>query len=82
MFPLSLSSLVPIAGSNVADVMSNVTEMRILSAQNPEFIGDQVVARLGVDNITALPEPGTFALVFLGAWIGVASRRIRGRFWI
>lgn len=69
-----LSDLLPIAGSDVTEVMSSVSEVRIISAAEPSFIGEQVIARLGVDNITAVgvPEPSG-ALQSLLAMLGLAS---------
>ena len=52
-----LNDLTPIAGSDPVEVMRSVSEMRIISAEDPLFIGDQFIARLGVDSITAVPEP-------------------------
>lgn len=67
-----LTKLAPIAGSSVPEVMSSVSEMRIISAAEPDFIGDQIIARLGVDNISAVnvPEPamwpfGCVAITFV-----------------
>lgn len=48
-----LTQLLPIEGSNVTEVMRSVSEIRIISANEPRFIGDQILARLGVDNISA-----------------------------
>ena len=40
--------------------------------------GDVAVAQLGVDNIHAVPEPGTFALAGFGlAFLAAAFRRKR-----
>lgn len=56
-FSLDPADLVGISGSDVTEVMTSVSEMRILSASEPRFIGDQFAARLAVDNITAVPVP-------------------------
>jgi hypothetical protein len=45
-------------GSSLNTALSNVGVLRILSAKNgPQFVGDTVQATLGVDDISALPEP-------------------------
>src|SRR5438552_2278452 len=43
--------------------LGKVTELRLLSAQNPSFTGDAFAAAIGVDNIraTAVPEPASMA---------------------
>lgn len=71
-----LGQLTAIAGSNINEVMSSVSEMRILSTAEPLFIGDQVIARLGVDNIAAVtvPEPSTCPAWF--ALVAFALRRV------
>ena len=48
------------ASTSLADVLSDVTTVRILSAASPGFRGDRIAATLGVDNITAV------ALTLLG----------------
>jgi hypothetical protein len=53
-FDMNASSLVQVAGATpLSQVITNVMELRILSATTPDFIGDAVVADLGVDNISA-----------------------------
>jgi hypothetical protein len=55
-------------GSSATQSLSNVGVLRVLSAQNaPSFMGDTVKATLGIDDITAVPEPGLLApLALLG----------------
>lgn len=72
-----LAKLIPVQGSDVSEVMRTVSEMRIVSATEPRFIGDQILARLGVDNITAsssiaVPEPdmGYWCVAFVIALLG------------
>ena len=69
------TDLTPLAGSNVMEVMSSVFEIRIISAEQPAFIGDQFTARLGVDNITALPEPSSLGMMILGISCGLIGKR-------
>lgn len=76
-FDLSPSSLTPLAGSVVTEVMSSVSEVRIISAEQPSFIGDQFIARLGVDNISALPEPSSLALLAMCLSLGFSRLPIR-----
>lgn len=56
-------------GASYSDVLSSVVSLRILSAENVSLQGDQITASIGVDNITAVPEPGvlTMAMSFLAA---------------
>ena len=65
-FDLSPAAITPLAGSNVVEVMSSVSEARIISADQPAFIGDQFIARLGVDNITAITVPEPDASMLMG----------------
>lgn len=79
VFDLDPGSLMPLAGSSVTEVMSAVSEMRIISAAQPMFTGDQFIARLGVDNISSVPEPGTASLMVLGVAAGWVGRRTSAR---
>jgi hypothetical protein len=59
------------AGEDILTALSSVTALRILSSVEASYQGDSVDGRLGVDNISAVPEPGTFALVVGGlAFLG------------
>ena len=73
-FEFDLTDMTAMAGSNVPEVLSSVTEMRIISAADPVFIGDQILARVGVDNIVAesVPEP-TIGIAWL-VWVMLALR--------
>jgi hypothetical protein len=47
--------------------LSNFTgQLRILDAGSPSLLGDTIAATLGIDNIQAIPEPGTFRMVVFG----------------
>ncbi|HEU4628258.1 MAG TPA: PEP-CTERM sorting domain-containing protein [Gemmatimonadaceae bacterium] len=78
----SFGDLVPLIG-DVNTVLSNVTVFRIYHSEdpnfpNPEFPIPAIVATLGVDNITATPEPSTVALLGTGLLgLGAAVRRRR-----
>jgi hypothetical protein len=59
-FELTPDAMTSIAGGDtLAGVLSNVSEIRLLSAAaGPNFVGDPVAATLGVDNVRALRLPG------------------------
>ncbi len=76
-FDLTEAGMVSILGTaSLEDVLSSVNELRILSSTAPEYIGEVIDARLDVDDITALPEPGAIALLAMG---GAAMLRRRNR---
>ena len=62
-------------GVDINVALANVTGLRILSSAAPAFRGDSAVAQLGVDNITAVPEPATLGLVLGGLAMLAGSRR-------
>jgi hypothetical protein len=75
-FNLTPAGMVVVQGTGtLATVLSDVSEMRILSANAASWLGDSIVATMGFDNLTAAPEPG--ALSLLG--IGVAGSLLRRR---
>lgn len=57
-------------GESYAQVLASVQSLRILSAENASLQGDQIVAAIGVDNVTAVPEPSALAtgLTALAVW--------------
>ena len=62
------------------DVLGAVSGMRLLHATTPSFVGAPVAASLGIDNVTAVPEPGA-ALLLCGGLVmlmGTLRRRQRG----
>ncbi len=64
-----------VGGDTLADVLSNAAELRILAASaGPTWIGDPGDSTLGVDNLTAAPEPSALALLALGG-LAIARRR-------
>jgi hypothetical protein len=71
-----LNNMTLVSGSDtLVGVLSWVNELRILTNEaGPDWLGDQVASTLGVDNITAAPEPASLALVALGAF-ALARRR-------
>ena len=70
LFPVSPGAL----ASN-ASVLSDVAQMTLLHALLPEFPPSPVVALLGVDNVTAVPEPGAFLPLALGVLTLLRRRR-------
>jgi hypothetical protein len=57
---------------------TGIAEMRILDSAAPAFIGDVIAGTLGIDNITAVPEPGTLGL-FCAAGLFAGVGRVLGR---
>jgi hypothetical protein len=43
--------------------LANVKDFRILASAAPSGVGDMGTAEVGVDNVTAVPEPSTFLLL-------------------
>jgi len=76
LFPISPASLTVLQGS-ATTLLANTTVLRIFSGAAPDFPPAQVAGVLGVDNIQAVPEPETFALLAVGLAF-VAARRRRG----
>jgi hypothetical protein len=60
----------------LATDLANVKDFRVLSAAAPSTIGDMLTAQIGIDNITAVPEP-TSALLMLSAVSVLCAMRIR-----
>jgi hypothetical protein len=60
VFDLTAAGMSNITGlSTLATALSNVTELRLLSAKNvPTYFGDDVPAIMGVDDLRALRQPG------------------------
>ncbi len=45
--------------------LANVKDFRILDSAAPSGIGDMVTAQVGVDNVTAVPEPSALVLIVI-----------------
>ncbi len=55
-FELSEENMVKLSGDQtLAEVLAEVAELRLLSAEMPVWNGDAVAGRLGIDNIRLLP---------------------------
>ena len=79
-FPVTIGTLTNLLGST-ATALSNVDELRIFHNEDPFFIPGQnpaVTASLGVDNITAVPEPGSYAMLAGGLILLRAAFKLSG----
>jgi hypothetical protein len=67
VFSLDSSALTEIGvpAPTLSSILGNLGELRILSSAVPSLDGDVIAAKLGVDNITAVPEPAMLLLVVL-----------------
>lgn len=58
--------------------LSGVTQFRLYHNPSPDFFGPPIAAQLGIDNITAVPEPAAVWLMLSGlAAVGTLVRRRR-----
>lgn len=74
IFDISPASLISAGGSNAAATLAGVTELRILHSSTVDYRGAQISSGFLVDNIQAVPEPGTGALLCL-AGAGLLFRK-------
>jgi hypothetical protein len=79
LFPLGEADL---TGENIGGIvlpptLASVFRLRILHAATPAFPPEAIVGSLGVDNLTAVPEPSAALLAGLGAALTLALRRRR-----
>ncbi|MBL8532868.1 MAG: hypothetical protein JNL33_03335 [Betaproteobacteria bacterium] len=65
VFELSADALTPQLGS-VTTALQTAAFIRLYNSFNPGFPGDTLVSSLGVDNITAVPEPAAVTLTAAG----------------
>lgn len=76
VIPITASDLTPIIGTS-ANALSNTFRLRILHGSGLGFPPEPIAASLGVDNISAVPEPATIAALSLGALALIRRRRAR-----
>jgi len=80
IFALTRADLVHVTGGTglLSDTLADVTRLQIkhdrTSPTSPGVNPPRITATLGIDNVYALPEPATIALLALGAILLVISR--------
>jgi hypothetical protein len=79
VFPITPGNLTVVEG-DVETLLAGVTELRLFHSPAPDFppppIGPPpLVAHIGVDNVTAIPEPATAVLLAVGAGELIRRRR-------
>jgi hypothetical protein len=72
-FPITADDLT-VQGGSVGTSMSNVISMRIFHSTASSFPGEAIVTTVGIDNVTAVPEPAAALMLALGL-AGLAWRR-------
>ena len=84
VFSLLPAALTPVSGrsgvtgNDVLAALGNVTELRLLNSELPDWNGLPVSATLGIDNIQAVPLPPT-ALLFGSGLLGLGIWQRRRR---
>lgn len=73
-FDIGPGDLTHIGATSNADVLMNTAVLRILHNTTPTIPGPSITARVGFDNITAIPVPPAIALLASGL-IGLCARR-------
>ena len=70
------ADLTSAGGLGVNATLAAVTQLRVISAVNPTFQGDPIVAQGQVDNVIAVPEPAESVLLVSGlALLALLQRR-------
>lgn len=77
--PASFSLLPGALTGQGAATLSDVIELRLFHGTGAAFPGANIAAQLGVDNVTAVPEPAGALLMLAGLAGLVAHRRLRRR---
>ncbi|HEU4428837.1 MAG TPA: hypothetical protein VFT98_08785 [Myxococcota bacterium] len=77
-FAVSASDLTVLTG-DVDTLLANVTALRIFHSPNAEFPGPAIVTQLGIDDVTALPEPSGALLIIAALAALAAQPRARRR---
>ncbi len=64
VFSLDSSALTAIGSPPaLGTLLQSVPEVRILHSTSPALVGTPIVSSLGIDNVTAVPEPSTAAML-------------------
>jgi hypothetical protein len=66
-----------LTGPSAGAVLADVVQLRLYHGVATVYPGEDVLAQLGIDNITAVPEPGAWAL--LGVGLAVVLMRVQRR---
>jgi hypothetical protein len=74
LFPIAPDVMTAVFGS-VPAALGNATAVRLFHGADAIFPGEPIVAQLGVDDIRAVPEPGTALLCAFGIAALAARRR-------
>ncbi|MDO9285693.1 MAG: VPLPA-CTERM sorting domain-containing protein [Aquabacterium sp.] len=77
--PASFSLLPGALTGQGASTLSDVIELRLFHGSGAAFPGANIAAQLGVDNVSAVPEPAGAVLMLAGLAGLVAHRRLRRR---
>lgn len=75
-FPIEAGDLTTVGGTDVNATLASVSQLRLLHASSPAFMGDRIAAQLRVDNIVAVPEPSTL-LLFTAGIVALRALQIR-----
>lgn len=77
-FRLVPGALSGLSGASPATLLTDVIQFRIYHGTGAAFPGPDIAAQLGIDNVTAVPEPSTWLMLLAGLGItGFAVRRSR-----
>jgi len=81
-FPLDAADFTVVGSPGISfnNMLANFTgQLRILDSPTPAVEGTSITATLGVDDITAVPEPSAFAMVFGTLVVFICLRRSAAR---
>jgi len=76
LFPIGVGDLTPLFGSSVTGALGDTTVLRIQHSTGATD-AQPIAGILGVDNISAVPEPATTAMVVAGLVLMQAAARRR-----
>lgn len=72
---LDLTDLALLGADNSDQILTDVLEIRFISSVDTSFEGDPIVGSLDIDNIRAVPSPGTLGLFVAGGLAALRRRR-------